>query len=92
VVLRCDPKVLGQRLSERGYPDAKVKENVEAELVDVVLIEAVEGLGKDRVAEIDTTDLDIGQVAEAVERVANGDFNRYKVGSVDWSGQLLDGE
>jgi len=91
VVLRCDPRVLKARLSERGYTESKVKENVEAELVDVILIEAVEGLGKDRVAEIDTTETGIDLVAEAVEKVANGDFNRYKVGSVDWSGQLLDG-
>ena len=92
VVLRCDPRILEKRLLERGYADTKVKENVEAELVDVILIEAVEGLGKDRVAEIDTTGTGVGKVAEAVEKVVNGDFNRYKVGSVDWSGQLLDGD
>jgi adenylate kinase len=90
VVLRCDPVVLGKRLAGRGYREAKVKENVEAEVVDVILVEAVEGLGKDRVAEMDTTDMDVEAVADAVLRVANGDFNRYKVGRVDWSGQLLD--
>lgn len=89
-ILRCDPRVLKERLEDRGYSEAKVKENAEAELVDVVLVEAIEALGKDRVAELDTTNMDIASVAKAVIEVVNGDFNRYKVGSVDWSGQLLD--
>ena len=89
VVLRCDPRLLVERLSSRKYAEAKVKENVEAELVDVILVEAIEGLGKDRVAEIDASNIDVEAVAEAVLEVLNGDFNRYQVGSVDWSGQLM---
>jgi adenylate kinase len=89
VVLRCDPRVLKERLSSRDYSDAKVKENLEAELVDVILVEAIEGLGKDRVAEVDGSKMSVEAIAGAVEEVLNGDFNRYQVGSVDWSGQLM---
>jgi adenylate kinase len=91
IVLRCNPKSLERRLRERDYKKSKIDENVEAELVDVILVEAVMGLGERSVSEIDTTRKGIRATADAVERVLNGDFNNYKVGSVDWSGQLLKG-
>ena len=53
IVLRCSPKVLENRLKKKGWPDRKVRENVEAEAVDVVLIEALENVPE--VCEIDTT-------------------------------------
>jgi adenylate kinase len=91
IVLRCNPKSLARRLRERDYKKSKIDENVEAELIDVILVEAVMGLGERCVSEIDTTRKGIRSTADAVERVLNGDFNNYKVGSVDWSGQLLKG-
>jgi broad-specificity NMP kinase len=54
-VLRCEPMVLKARLARRGYPAAKVRENVEAELIGVVLDECVARFGRDRVREYDTT-------------------------------------
>src|SRR5207247_6583519 len=53
IVLRCHPKVLADRLRARGWPDAKVRENVEAEAIDVITQEAVARLPF--VSEIDTT-------------------------------------
>jgi len=91
IVLRCNPKSLARRLRERNYKKGKVEENCEAELVDVILVEAVMALGERNVSEIDTTRKGIRATADAVERILNGDFNNYKVGSVDWSGQLLKG-
>lgn len=91
IVLRCDPRTLVARLKAKGFKKAKVDENCEAELLDVVLVEAVEALGEAKVSEIDTTRKGTRAVTDAVERVLNGDFNTYKVGSVDWSGQLLKG-
>ena len=45
-VLRCEPSVLRGRLFKRGYPQAKVTENVEAELIGVLLDECVARFGK----------------------------------------------
>jgi len=92
IVLRCDPRTLERRLKQRHYRKTKVQENVEAELVDVILVESVEALGVRCVSEIDTTRKGIRATADAVERVLNGDFNNYNVGCVDWSGQLLKGK
>jgi len=90
VVLRCHPKELGRRLRARGYRASKVKENVEAEVVDVILVEAVEGLGERKVAEMDVTKKGAKAVARAVASVLkNGEFKNHKVGCVDWSGALM---
>jgi len=42
VVLRCNPLVLKERLFRRGWSEEKVMENVEAELIDEILVESLE--------------------------------------------------
>ena len=54
-VLRCRPEILWNRLRRRGYPSAKIRENVEAEILDVCLSEAVASYGIRKVAELDTS-------------------------------------
>ncbi|NYT01208.1 MAG: AAA family ATPase, partial [Methanosarcinales archaeon] len=41
VVLRLHPRELRVRLAARGYSQEKIRENLEAEALDVVLVEAV---------------------------------------------------
>ena len=88
VVLRCSPKVLGERLARKGWSAAKVRENVEAEAVDVILVEAVESVPE--VCEIDTTGMTSAEVAAAIEAIAAGEIEKYPVGNVDWSREVLD--
>ncbi|PSQ25684.1 adenylate kinase [Halobacteriales archaeon QS_9_67_15] len=73
VVLRCHPEELERRLTERGEPAAKAEENAESEAVDVILAEAVDRHGADRVYEVDATDLTPDEVAAAIEAVVAGD-------------------
>jgi len=87
IVLRCSPKVLERRLRRKGWPDEKVRENVEAEAVDVVLIEAIENVPD--VCEVDTTDMKPSEVTEAIERIIAGEREKYRVGNVDWSEEVL---
>ncbi|MEM2889942.1 MAG: adenylate kinase family protein [Candidatus Hadarchaeum sp.] len=83
VVLRTHPKVLELRLRRRNYPEAKVRENVDAEALDVILWEAVETHGVDKVHEIDTTNLSpeeaVNQFLLAMEGKAVA-----RPGKVDW--------
>lgn len=51
-VLRCEPKILYKRLTERGYSEEKVKENVEAEILDYCLISAQEYCKAEKIFEI----------------------------------------
>ena len=73
IVLRCHPEELERRLTERGESAAKAEENAESEAVDVILAEAVDRHGADRVYEADATDLTPGEVAAAIEAVVAGD-------------------
>ncbi|MFA4669502.1 adenylate kinase family protein [Pyrococcus kukulkanii] len=82
IVLRAHPKIIGERLKERGYPEEKVKENVEAELVDVILVEAIEE--HENVIEVDTTGKTPEEVVEEIVELLKKGTKR-RVGIVDWS-------
>lgn len=79
VVLRCDPLVLRDRLKAKEWPDKKIKENVEAEILDVIKIEAFDIL--DKVYEIDTTHKSYEEVANAIEDIMEGN---YEDPNIDW--------
>jgi adenylate kinase len=72
VVLRCHPAEIERRLRERGEPEATVTENAESEALDVILSEAVDRHGTDRVYEIDATDLTPEGTAREIEAVVAG--------------------
>jgi len=55
IVLRLDPMRLSKRLRRRGWKKSKVWENVEAELIDLCLFDAIKALGNRKVHEIDST-------------------------------------
>jgi adenylate kinase len=88
IVLRCAPKVLTERLSGRGYSDAKIRENVEAEALDVILVESLEGGGE--VVEIDTTHMSPPAMLRAVKEILAGEREKYAYGNVDWSEEVLE--
>ena len=87
VVLRCDPFELARRLEGRQYPPAKVRENCEAEALDVILVESLEAARgeekpgreavgateKVKVAELDTTGLEPATAAGTMEAWVEGD-------------------
>jgi len=87
IVLRCHPRVLAERLQSRGWPEAKVRENVEAEAIDVIVQEAVERLPF--VYEVDTTRATPAESAEAVLGILQGRVAGHEPGSVDWSDEVL---
>jgi len=83
VVLRCSPDILERRLAPRKYPSKKLRENVEAEAIDLVLVEAIERC--EDTYEIDATEKSAEEVANDIELIMNGDRRRYNPGKVDWS-------
>lgn len=88
IVLRCSPKTLETRLKERDWSQEKIWENVEAEVCDVILVEALETVEK--VYEIDTTKRPPEQVASAVQDIVKGKTKRYMPGNVEWSEEVLE--
>lgn len=88
IVLRCNPQVLAERLFSRPWPPQKIRENQEAEAVDVIMIEAMEK--SDLVFEIDTSELSPREVAAAIDSIIRGERGKYEPGNIDWSEEVLD--
>ena len=89
IVLRAYPPELEMRLKTRGYSEEKIKENIEAEALDVILVEAFEWCKK--VFEINTTGKSIEEVGQDIEKIIDNILNgneeelsEYKPGSIDW--------
>ena len=82
IVLRANPDVLRHRMDTKGWKEAKIRENIEAEAIDVCSYESFEIHG-DKVNEIDTSDIPPAKVADLIIDVINGDKS-FPVGNVDF--------
>jgi adenylate kinase len=67
VVLRCDNEILWKRLASRGYSEAKIQENITAEIFQTILDEATEYFPEEMVVEIASNE--IGDLDTALERI-----------------------
>lgn len=83
VVLRCHPATVRERLLDRGESAETAAENADSEALDVILAEAVDRHGEDRVYEVETTDRDPAAVARAIEAVVAGE-REPAVGTVSY--------
>ena len=63
IVFRCHPDELKMRLSNKGWKEAKIKENIQAEILDVILCETVDIHPWENIFEIDTTSKSVEVVA-----------------------------
>jgi adenylate kinase len=82
IVLRANPDVLQDRMKIKGWKKAKIRENVEAEAIDVCSYEAFE-IHSDKVNELNTSDIPPEKVVDLIIDVINGD-KRFPVGSMDF--------
>ena len=92
IILRCNPRKLKTNLDKKNWKEDKIKENIEAEILDVILSEAVTFHNIEDICEIDTSDLDIEDVAEIIIIFTKNNFKNiknYKIGNIDWSEEIL---
>lgn len=82
-VLRCSPIELERRLEQRGYSREKLLENVQAEVLDVCLHEAVRRFGVRKVGEFETTKDEPLTVAKRIMKTVLGE-EEPRIGIVDW--------
>jgi adenylate kinase len=87
VVLRCRPDALRKRLALRKYRDSKIRENADAEALDVCLVETAEAFLPSQILEVDTTTLTVSESADRIEAFVRGDIPA-DFGHIDWSGYL----
>jgi len=72
----------------RGAGTQKVAENVEAELLAVCTVNAVEELGEDVVIEVDTTAKTTEELALEVLDIVFGEKPAYYGNTIDWLEKL----
>ncbi len=85
IVLRLNPLQLRKRLEERGYSAEKVAENVEAEFLGVIYLDAMRVFGKKHVTQIDVTGKELGEVVDlCIEAVERGNAGE----DVEWMSRL----
>ncbi|MCJ7450138.1 MAG: adenylate kinase family protein [Candidatus Nanohaloarchaeota archaeon QJJ-9] len=84
VVLRTMPEELKKRLEEKGWSEEKVEENLESEVLDGILQEAVNQ--QEDVVEVDTTGKSPGETAKLVKKLVENKDKReeYRPGTVSW--------
>ena len=88
-ILRTHPATLMARLMEREYSKEKIDENVEAEVIGVCQMDALDSFGEDIVKEIDTTDL---TPTETVEKILQSRGLRNGLSTrIDWM-ELLENQ
>ncbi len=86
IVLRCDPEILSKRLEARGYGCSKVLENVQSEVLDVILCEAMDS--DIPVYEVDCSEGNPSDTADSVEEILKGMVDDYLPGKTDWSQEM----
>jgi len=84
IVLRCNPDILTERLRARGYTEEKIRENVEAEVLDLVLIETCDLYVEEQIYEIDGSYTSAEKIAVQIESVIAGRTFPC-CGIVDWT-------
>lgn len=82
IVLRANPDILRSRMKVKGWKEAKVNENIEAEALGICSYEAYEIHGE-KVNEIDTGIISPHEVSNLIIEVINGN-RKFPVGNVDY--------
>jgi adenylate kinase len=86
-VLRRDPSDLREIMKKRGYTESKILENLQAEILDVCLVEALNIKSEAKTCEIDATHKVPEQIVKEILRII-ADPAKCCVGIVDWLGKL----
>ncbi len=91
IVLRASPATLRERLIKKGYSSEKVKENVNAEALDVILVESVQKSSS--VYEINTTDMTPQAIVQAIISIIESLKDRkipagFLPGKINWIDQV----
>ncbi|MCL2134494.1 MAG: adenylate kinase family protein [Candidatus Bathyarchaeota archaeon] len=86
-VLRRNPVELKVFMQKEGFSEAKMYENLSAEILDVCLVEALEIHG-DKVCEIDITGKPVAEMVDTVFSVISNKCEYFCGGVVDWLGFL----
>ena len=83
IVLRRSPYAILSTLESRNYSVEKIRENVASEILGVILYDSVQCFGKEKIAELDTTQTTSTEICEKIISLIKGNTDG-KIGVVDW--------
>ncbi len=83
-VLRCNPKILNERLEKRDYTAEKIQENILCEILDSCLIESLELGHRKHLYEIDVTSKKPEEVVNEILKMLKNKFKPF-FGDVSWT-------
>jgi adenylate kinase len=83
IVLRRSPYAILSTLESRKYSSEKIRENVASEILGIILYDSVQRFGKEKIAELDTTQTTSTEICEKIISLIEGKTGR-KIGVVDW--------
>lgn len=86
VVFRTEPLVLEERLKKREWKETKIRENLEAEALDICTWEAHQIHGT-KVHEVETTNITPEEAINIISEIINGKKS-FPVGNIDFSRYL----
>jgi broad-specificity NMP kinase len=86
-VLRRDPVELRKLMMQCGFSEPKILENLACEILDVCLVDALNGGYEGRICELDVTGMNAEEIVEVMLEVLV-DPSKCRVGVVDWLGKL----
>lgn len=86
VVFRTEPHTLEERLKKREWKAAKIRENLEAEALDICTWETYQIHGT-KVHEVETTNITPEEAINIISEIINGKKS-FPVGNIDFSGYL----
>ena len=92
ILLRCHPEELRKRLRKKKWKAEKIKENIQAEIMDIILCEAVGQHPSENIFEVDTTKKTVADVVSAIRQIMEKEFQpikTYGIGQIDWSEEIL---
>ena len=88
IILRCDPFVLKERLAERNYSKEKIMENLEAEALNIIYMEALDNIDKERIFQLDTTNKSAEESAKMIKGFVAGNVKLEE--TFDYSERIMD--
>jgi adenylate kinase len=84
IILRCDPFVLIQRLRERQWPETKIVENLQAEILGECTAQSLSRHPPDKLFEINTSDHTTEETAKIIGSILAGHGVEYSAGEISW--------
>ncbi len=88
VAIRCLPSLLLERLRSRGYSTNKIRENIEYEVIDGPIYDALLITERDKVVEVDGCESELDNEIRVILDFLRGERGR-ELGRFNWSSDFM---